>query len=150
MIIDTLSNAEKYFCMHPLFEKAFEFVKSININTIKVGKYEILGDDIKGIVISECGRTMKEVISKFESHDKYIDVHLCVNGQEEIGWKPRQKCIYQRGRYNADKDVIFYNDTPDTYFKLTNNQFAILFPEDVHAAMIGKGEIKKIVIKVKC
>ena len=32
----------------------------------------------------------------------------------------------------------FLGDTPDTYFRLTNNQFAI-FPEDVHAPMIGAG-----------
>jgi len=33
---------------------------------------------------------------------------------------------------------------------LTDNQFAIFFPEDVHAPMIGgDAEIKKLVIKVK-
>jgi beta-galactosidase beta subunit len=32
---------------------------------------------------------------------------------------------------------------------LANSQFAIFFPEDVHAPMIGEDEIKKMVIKVK-
>ena len=50
---------------------------------------------------------------------------------------------------NIDKDVVFYSDMPDMYFELTDNQFAIFFPEDVHAPMIGEGEIKKLVIKVK-
>jgi biofilm protein TabA len=45
--------------------------------------------------------------------------------------------------------VRFFSDTPDMFFQLTGGQFAIFFPEDVHAPMIGKGEIKKIVIKVK-
>ena len=44
---------------------------------------------------------------------------------------------------------MFYVDRPDMFFQLTNNQFAIFFPEDVHAPMIGKSEIKKMVIKVK-
>ncbi|MBP8115537.1 MAG: YhcH/YjgK/YiaL family protein, partial [Chitinophagaceae bacterium] len=35
------------------------------------------------------------------------------------------------------------------YFQLTNGQFVIFFPEDVHAPMIGEGDIKKLVIKVK-
>jgi YhcH/YjgK/YiaL family protein len=35
------------------------------------------------------------------------------------------------------------------FFQLTDGQFAIFFPEDVHAPMIGEGEIKKVVIKVK-
>ena len=35
------------------------------------------------------------------------------------------------------------------FFQLTEQQFVILFPEDVHAPMISDGEIKKLVIKVK-
>lgn len=35
------------------------------------------------------------------------------------------------------------------FFQLQEEQFTILFPEDVHAAMIGEGLLKKIVIKVK-
>jgi beta-galactosidase beta subunit len=34
------------------------------------------------------------------------------------------------------------------YFQLHAGQFGIYFPEDVHAPMIGNGNIKKIVIKV--
>ena len=45
--------------------------------------------------------------------------------------------------------MTFYSDAPGMYFQLTDNQFAIFFPEDVHAPMIGEGEIKKMVIKVK-
>ncbi|HEV8079726.1 MAG TPA: YhcH/YjgK/YiaL family protein [Chitinophagaceae bacterium] len=55
----------------------------------------------------------------------------------------------QKGEYNAEKDVVFYSDVPDMYFELTDNQFAIFFPEDVHAPMIGEGGIKKLVVKVK-
>ena len=50
----------------------------------------------------------------------------------------------------SNKDVLFYDDAPDMYFQLTDGQFAIFFPEDVHAPMIGgDAEIKKLVIKVK-
>jgi YhcH/YjgK/YiaL family protein len=35
------------------------------------------------------------------------------------------------------------------FFQLTDGQFAIFFPEDVHAPMIGVGEIKKLVVKVR-
>ena len=44
---------------------------------------------------------------------------------------------------------MFYSDAPDMYFQLNDNQFAIFFPEDIDAPMIGEGEIKKLVIKVK-
>jgi YhcH/YjgK/YiaL family protein len=37
------------------------------------------------------------------------------------------------------------------FFQLTNGQFVILFPEDVHAPMIAVNDktIKKLVIKVR-
>lgn len=149
MIIDTLSNAEKYFCVHPLFLKAFQYIKSQNLETLEAGKYEIDGDQLRAIISIKTGMTAAESAAKFECHDKHIDIQLCIKGKEQIGWKPRGECTQQKGEYNAEKDVVFYNDAPDMYFQLTNNQFAIFFPEDVHAPMIGKGEIKKLVIKVK-
>lgn len=149
MIIDDLLNAEKYFCIHPLFSKAFEHIRSQNLETIEVSKYEIDGDLLKAIVSDKPGMTAEESAAKFECHDQHIDIQLCINGTEQIGWKPRQKCIQPKGDYNPEKDVLFYNDAPEMYFQLTNNQFAIFFPEDVHAPMIGKEHIKKMVIKVK-
>lgn len=148
MIIDTLSNAEKYFCLHPSFAKAFEYIKSQDLENIEIGRYEI-NAELKAIVSNKPGMTADESSAKFECHNKNIDIQFCIKGEEQIGWKPRGNCTQQKGDYNAEKDVVFYNDRPDMFFQLTNNQFAIFFPEDVHAPMIGKSEIKKMVIKVK-
>ena len=149
MIVDTLLNAEKYFCIHPLFSKAFEHIKSQNFDTIEVNIYEIDGDLLKAIVSDKPGMTAEESAAKFECHDKHIDIQFCIHGKERIGWKPRQNCIQLKGDYNPEKDVTFYNDAPDMHFELIDNQFAIFFPEDVHATMIGTDRIKKMVIKVK-
>jgi biofilm protein TabA len=149
MIIDTLSNAHKYYCLHPLFSKAFGYIEKQSLETLEPGNYEIDGDHLRAIVSEKPGKTQKESIDKFECHDLNIDIQLCIKGNEEIGWKPRQSCTQPRGEYSSEKDVLFFNDAPDMYFQLTNNQFAIFFPEDVHAPMIGEGNIKKMVIKVK-
>lgn len=93
--------------------------------------------------------TSEESTSKFECHDKHVDIQLCIKGHEKLGWKPRGSCKEQKGEYNPEKDVLFYNDPPDTFFELKDRQFAIFYPEDVHAPMIGEGLIKKMVIKVK-
>ena len=49
MIIDSLSNAKKYYCVHPLFSHAFEYIQSQDIETIEPGKYELDGDQLKAI-----------------------------------------------------------------------------------------------------
>jgi len=149
MIVDTIQNASKYFSVHPLFAKAFEYIKQTDLDTIEMGRYEIDGDKLKAIFSNKKGMTAGESIAKFECHNKHIDIQLCIDGVEQIGWKPREKCKTENGGYNTEKDVQFYSDQPDMFFTLTNRQFAILFPEDVHAPMIGDNEIKKLVIKVK-
>lgn len=151
MIIDSLNNAQKYFAVNPLFEKAFAFIKSTNLVNAEPGKYEIDGDNLRAIFSNKKGVSAAESIQKFECHDNHIDIQLCIKGKENFGWKPRAGCLAQKGEYNPEKDVLFYNDAPDTYFGLTDGQFAIFFPEDVHAPMIAADDepIKKLVIKVK-
>lgn len=149
MIIDTLDNAAKYFSVHPLFEQAFAYLNSTDLENTEGGTYIIDGDNLKVIFSNKQGMTVEQSTAKFECHNKHIDIQLCINGLETFGWKPRATCVLPKGDYNPEKDVLFYNDKPDMFFQLTNNQFVILFPEDVHAPMISEGAVKKLVIKVK-
>jgi len=149
MIVDTLKNAARYYNTHPLFAKAFAYIQNTDLDTIEMGKYEIDGDNLKAIFSNKTGVTAEASTSKFECHNKHIDIQLCIHGKEQIGWKPREKCKTENGGYNAEKDVQLYSDAPDMFFQLTDGQFVIFFPEDVHAPMIGDAEIKKLVIKVK-
>ena len=149
MIIDTIQNAHKYLSVHPLFAKAFQYIKGTDLANAEVGKSDI-AEGLKAIISNKKGMTAAESIAKFECHNNNIDIQLCIKGVETIAWKPREKCVSQKGEYNTEKDVLFYDDAPDMYFQLTDGQFAIFFPEDVHAPMIGGDEeIKKLVIKVK-
>jgi biofilm protein TabA len=148
MIIDTLNNASKYTSLNPLFVKAFDFINQNDVANLEDGVIQI-EDGLKVIVATGNGKTRETSLAKFECHDKNIDIQVCIKGLETIAWKPREKCVSPNGDYNPEKDVRFFNDTPDMDFQLTDNQFAIFYPEDVHAPMIGEGEIKKLVFKVK-
>ena len=148
MIIDTLNNGSKYTSLHPLFATAFDFMKENDLTNLADGVIEIQ-EGLKVIVSNGNGKTRETSLQKFECHDKNIDIQVCVNGVETIAWKPREKCESPNGDYNPEKDVRFFNDTPDMDFQLTNNQFVIFYPTDVHAPMIGEGAIKKLVFKVK-
>jgi len=148
MIVDTVGNAPKYFSVHPLFAKAFEFIGQTDLSNAPDGKLDI-ADGLKAIFSNKAGMPAAASVAKFECHNRHIDIQLCIHGNEQLGWKPREKCKMENGGYNEEKDVQLYNDLPDMFFQLTDGQFAIFFPEDVHAPMIGEGEIKKLVIKVK-
>lgn len=147
MIIDTLQNASHYNGVHPLFQKAFEWIKATDLEKAQPETIQI-AEGLKAIISEGPGKTKDESLKKFECHDLNIDIQLCIKGQETIGWKPREKCTLPNGEYNAEKDVCFFKDDPDMYFNLTDGQFVILFPGDVHAPMIAEGIVKKLVIKV--
>ncbi len=148
MIIDSLANAAKYEGLHPLFAQAFNHIRHTPLATSDPGKSDI-AEGLKAILSQAPGKTEEASLAKFECHNQHIDIQYCVNGKERIGWRPRASCVQPKGEYDAEKDVLFFADKPDTFFELQDGQFAIFFPEDVHAPMIGEGEIRKLVIKVK-
>ena len=149
MIIDHINNSSKYANLNPLFKKAFDFINSTNLNSISIGHHEIDGKDLRVIVADENGVHESASVSEFECHNQHIDIQFCISGIERFGWKPRNTCHLPRGEFSAEKDVLFYDDKPDMFFTLKENQFVIFFPEDVHAPMISEGRIRKLIFKVR-
>ncbi|WP_163399250.1 YhcH/YjgK/YiaL family protein [Flavobacterium fluviatile] len=148
MIIDSLENAAKYEILHPSFKKAFDYLRENDLENLSADfKHEIEG--VRFFGFQGKGKTVEESLKTFECHDKNIDIQFCISETETFAWKPRANCKIPNGTYNDEKDVCFFNDAPDMFFKLNKNQFVILFPEDVHAPMITGGMLNKIVIKVE-
>lgn len=148
MVIDTLNNATRYESLHPLFKKAFDYMRQTELLNTAVGIYNVEEHRVRAIVSEAPGKKQETALEKFECHNRFIDIQYVVSGAEQIGWKPRQDCKTPNGEYNPEKDVQFFSDAPDMYFTLHPRQFVIFFPEDVHAPMIGDGEIKKLVMKI--
>jgi biofilm protein TabA len=149
MIIDSLINAQKYTKLHPLFTQAFEFIQSHgDFENTTENTFEII-DGLKAFVAELEGVSKEKSLEKFECHNQNIDIQYCIKGTETFGWKPREQAKNLKGTYNSEKDVSFYDDVPDMYFQLNAGQFAVFFPEDVHAPGIGDSKFKKLVIKVR-
>jgi YhcH/YjgK/YiaL family protein len=149
MILDDLNNIQKYVAIHPRFAKAFDYLINTDFEKLTPGKYEIEGDHIYAMVVNEEGVAMLDSTSEFECHNTYNDIQYVFGGVETVGYKSRLTCVEPRGEYDAKKDVLFYEDAPDFFFKLFPGQFGIYFPEDVHAPMIGTGKIRKVVMKIR-
>ena len=111
------------------------------------GKHIIDGDDVFASVTNGQGKQPEEAL--LEAHDSYIDIQLLMTGDETMGWKDRSTCNDETADVRPDNDIIFFDDVPDIYFTLEPRHIAIFFPHDAHAPMIGEGQIKKVVVKVK-
>ena len=145
MIIDTIQNTSKYNCIHPLFAKAFEYIRNTDLANTEPGTYVLEENTIKAIISNGQGKTKEASLEKFECHNRFIDIQYCISGVEQMGWKPRGSCVSKKNDYDEEKDLLFYNDASDTFFTLNAGQFVIFFPEDVHAPMISDGIIKKFI-----
>lgn len=147
MIIDTIENAAQYALRHPLFAASFDYIQKTNLENEAEGRREI-AKGLLSIISQGQGKTEEASLEKFECHNKNIDIQYCIEGTEIFAWSPRQSCTQPKGEFDDEKDVLFFRDAPELYFHLKPGQFVIFFPDDVHASMIGEGEIKKLVLKV--
>ena len=147
MILSTLQDCGRFEVLHPLFKKAFDYVKSHNLLDAPLGRIEVEGDDL---FISnsnpECVKVDRQVL---EVHRKYIDIHVLLEGEETVGWKPLSDCRNETKPYNEDADCALYDEQAATYVKMQPGQILIVWPEDAHAPVIGEGKIRKLIIKVK-
>ncbi len=147
MIIDRLENADRYADLHPGFRAAFELLRSFDFDAAPDGPAEIDGQRLTINVLRRDLKTPEE--AKLEAHEKYVDIQYVVRGNEVFGWKLTSECERPQAPYNPEKDVILFEDEPDAHWPLLEGMFAVFFPEDAHAPMIGEGSIEKIVVKVR-
>jgi YhcH/YjgK/YiaL family protein len=149
MVIDKLSEINKYASLHPRFAKAIDYIVTNNLLIAEPGTVLVDGEDIKAIIMEGNCVPKEESLAGFECHNTYIDIQIVLKGKETVGWRARTSCSSPKGEYSEEKDVLFYADDPTIFFELQAGMFSIYFPEDVHAPMIGEGPIKKVVMKVR-
>ncbi len=130
-------------------QKAFELLAELDLATISEGKHLLDGEEIFINVIDN--RELKEntADAKLEVHNVYADIQVLISGTEEsFGWSERKDLTLPQSDFNADNDVQFFDDAYQPIYTMRPGQFTILMPEDGHAPLIGKGKVKKAIIKV--
>lgn len=146
MIVDVLANAHRYLGLNKGFAKAFQFLHRPDLTELPVDKYEIDGEYIYAVVALEPGRAKRD--AQLETHDRYIDIQLVLDGLDTMGWRPRASCKQPSADYDRESDLQFYADEPDVWLAMKNGSFAVFFPEDAHMPLISTGKIHKIIVKV--
>ena len=146
MIFSSLSNADRYAALHPLFTRVFEYIRNTDLHSLAPGRYDIVGDDLFAIVEHAPGRTSAE--AKLECHRRYIDIQLVLDGDEQMGWKPLADCHNPVSEHNEEKDIRFFHDAPASWIIVPPDHFCIFFPEDAHAPLVSTGKIRKVVFKI--
>lgn len=146
MILDSIQNAERYYALHPHFKAVFDYLRATDVRALEDGRHTIDGDNLFVNVSSLELRPLDA--AHLEAHNRYIDIQVVIEGEEHFGWSERKDCMKPEGSFDEERDIIFYGDKPQTFYKVRAGQFTILYPEDAHAPMLGDGRVKKLIFKV--
>ena len=139
MIIDRIPSAERYFALHPGLPAAFAFLRSTPPAAMPEGRHAIDGSRLNVIIERAVGRGRHG--AKLEVHRRFLDIQLCLSGDEHIGWRALADCAVVEAPFNPERDIQFFRDRPDTWLALQPGLFAIFFPDDAHAPLAGDGPV---------
>ncbi len=146
MILSVLSQSSRYAALHPLFPRAFDYIRNTDLRSLSPGQYPIVGDNLFAIVEHMPGRSREQ--AQLECHRKYIDIQLVLEGVDEMGWKPLADCREPVSDYSAEKDIQFFYDAPASWIATPPDSFCIFFPDDAHAPLVSTGNIRKVIFKI--
>jgi biofilm protein TabA len=146
MILDVIENAHRYKELNKGFAKAIEFLLQRELKALPAGRYEIDGERVYGMIAREQGHKKED--EQLETHEKYIDIQLVLEGTDDMGWKPRSLCKHPSCEYDQTSDIRFFTDKPDAWLSVRSGAFVIFFPEDAHMPLISSEIIHKVVVKV--
>lgn len=148
MILDELSRLSLYRRAFPGMENAIAFVASHDLNSLPAGRYELEDGDY--LMVQSL--TLKAVEhTRWEDHQQYVDLQLCLGGSETIGYYPRN-LLQGWESYDRQTDAAFATDPAQGIpLVLQPGLWAIFLPGDAHRP--GQGEdgaaVHKIVFKLK-
>ena len=147
MILDTLNNWKKYNFESPSFQRAFEYLQTLDLN-LPDGKYVIDGENV--FCMLQNYETAPLEGHEFEAHRDYADIQYVISGLESIFWAPTPQLTITKP---YKPDIEFYSLIPaPTELVLAPGQFCVLYPQDAHAPCImhkTPAKVRKAVVKVK-
>jgi YhcH/YjgK/YiaL family protein len=133
-----------------VLQRAIEHVRGYNLATLPPGKYMLEGDAM--FMLVQDAQTKPKHEHKAESHRKFVDIQLLIEGEERIGVsRLTQACVVSEDKLE-ESDVAFYSDIDaESDIVLAPGMFAVFFPADVHRPCCAVTEgmpIRKVVVKI--
>lgn len=152
MIFDSAKNLDFYRSLgvDGRYEKAVNFLKNTDLESLAPGKYEIDGKNVFANVTEYTTVPWEE--AKYEAHHNYTDIQYVISGSETMTYA-RIDELNEKVPYNEEKDVVFYdNENPGLKVVVKAGEYMIFNPWDGHkpkAAVSESALIKKVIVKIK-
>lgn len=130
---------------------AISYIESVDTSNLCLSTEPISGDDVYYMLQNYMTKEYSD--GSFETHDKYIDIQIILEGEEKIYYADRST-MPSPTNYLEDKDKTNYKDNKNALEVHAKPQDVFIFyPEDAHKACIKVGSalnpVKKLLLKVR-
>ncbi len=147
MILAHLNDSDRYASLHPLFKQLFDYVKAHDFTHVPAERIVLDGDRLFINVADVTLKSPEEQV--LEVHRRYIDVHFPLSREEVMGWSSLSVLATESVQpFNEEDDFAVYAERAQSYLTIHPGEFAIVWPEDAHAPIIGQGALRKLIAKV--
>lgn len=146
MILARLEDRKRYEQVHPLLKLLFEYLKIFDLHDAPTGRVNIAGNALF-VNVEEAELKAKEE-QCLEVHRRYFDVQIPLLQPEVMGWRSLRTLQEPDNPFDEENDFTLYTAPASLYFTVNPGEFAIFFPEDAHAPLIGSGKQRKLIAKI--
>ena len=146
MILSHLQSSSRYESLHPLFKQAFDYIKANDLSKVEAGRIELDGANLFINVVDT--ELFPVTGAKLEAHCKYIDIHVPLTQAELIGVEHISGVGESEAPFDEENDFALYSYSRPTWTLVKPGEFLIVYPEDTHAPLVGKGAQRKLIVKV--
>jgi len=148
MITAALTDLPFYKSLSPNLATAIDYVLHTDFAGMAPGRYEVAGEAVFAIINEYATKPAAEC--EPESHRRYIDIQVMLEGTEIFGYAPLLDHQPSTG-FLPDNDVAFYAPARLDYITLCPGRFIVFFPSDIHQPELFTDRprpVKKLVMKV--
>ncbi len=129
--------------------QCFAYAKEHDLKAFPPGIHEIDG---KRFFVNIVEYTTTEPEKRFwEAHREYLDIHLMLDGEEQIDVAFIGNM--EQGEYVPEEDFLPLEGKKSGCAVLRQGDFLVCYPHDAHRTAVMTGQpcmIKKAIFKVKC
>lgn len=148
MIYGKQQNAEQYYGISKNLDLALDYIKRQDYSALTLGKNVLAEDDVYINCFSY--DTMESNQTFFEAHTDYLDLHVVLEGEEQIEVAHRENL--EEFERDPSADYTGYKGEAEAVCLMRPGDFLVAFPEDAHKVKVKTHKIcrvKKAVFKVK-
>ena len=147
-VVAPVADAPRLFALNERLEKAFEFLKRPDLDTLAPGRYEIDGSNCWASVLDASLKPWGDE-NLFEAHHAYIDVQVPLSGAETYGsMEPPPETATA---FDPARDIVLWRAKGE-HLTVSPGEFAAFFPPyGGHAPGLTDGAprtIRKVVLKI--